>query len=96
MNGLYCGISLVNHKLIAYRQDICIDFADERFAFELKLSNKLALTEGKTQLVNYLQQLSLDSGWLIIFSRKQVEDIETVGKREIIEEQGKRIEIICL
>jgi len=43
-----------------------------------------------------LQRLSLDSGWLIIFSRKPVEDIETVGKREIVEEQGKRIEIIYL
>jgi len=78
------------------RLDLCIDFADERFAFELKLSSKKALNDGKTQLVNYLQRLSLDSGWLIIFSRKPVEDIETVGRREIIEEQSKRIEIIYL
>jgi hypothetical protein len=74
----------------------CIDFAGERFAFELKLSSKKALTDGKTQLVDYLQRLSLDSGWLIIFSRKPVEDIETVGEREIVEEQGKRIEVIWL
>jgi hypothetical protein len=78
------------------RLDLCIDFADERFAFELKLSSKQALTEGKKQLINYLQRLSLDSGWLIIFSRKPVEDIETVGKREIVEEEGKRIEVIWL
>jgi hypothetical protein len=78
------------------RLDLCIDFADERFAFELKLSSKQALTEGKKQLINYLQRLSLDSGWLIIFSRKPVEDIETVGKREIIEEERKRIEVIWL
>ena len=78
------------------RLDLCIDFAGERFAFELKLSSKKALTDGKTQLVDYLQRLSLDSGWLIIFSRKPVEDIETVGEREIVEEEGKRIEIIWL
>jgi len=78
------------------RLDLCIDFAGERFAFELKLSSKKALTDGKTQLVNYLQRLSLDSGWLIIFSRKPVEDIETVGRREIVEEEGKRIEVIWL
>jgi hypothetical protein len=78
------------------RLDLCIDFAGERFAFELKLSSKKALTDGKTQLVDYLKRLSLNSGWLIIFSRKPVEDIETVGRREIVEEQGKRIEIIWL
>ncbi len=78
------------------RLDLCIDFADERFAFELKLSSKRAFSEGKTQLVNYLQRLSLDSGWLIIFSRKPVEDIETVGKREIVNEEGKTIEVIYL
>ncbi len=78
------------------RLDLCIDFAGERFAFELKLSSKKALTDGKTQLVDYLQRLSLDSGWLIIFSRKPVEDIETVGEREIVEETGKKIEVIWL
>jgi hypothetical protein len=78
------------------RLDLCIDFAGERFAFELKLSSKQALIDGKTQLVDYLQRLSLDSGWLIIFSRKPVEDWDAVGKREFIEEGGKRIELICL
>jgi hypothetical protein len=78
------------------RVDLCIDFAEERFAFELKLSSKKALNDGKTQLVNYLNRLSLDSGWLIIFSRKAVEDWDKVGERQIVEEQGKRIEVIWL
>ena len=78
------------------RLDLCIDFAGERFAFELKLSSKQALTDGKTQLVDYLQRLSLDSGWLIIFSRKPIENWDAVGKREWIEEQGKKIEVIWL
>ncbi len=78
------------------RVDLCIDFADERFAFELKLSSKKALTEGTKQLINYLHRLSLDSGWLIIFSRKAVENWDKVGERQIIEEQGKKIEVIWL
>jgi hypothetical protein len=78
------------------RVDLCIDFAEERFAFELKLSSKKALTEGTKQLINYLHRLSLDSGWLIIFSRKAVEDWDKVGERQIVEEQGKRIEVIWL
>jgi hypothetical protein len=78
------------------RLDLCIDFAGERFAFELKLKSKKALTDGKTQFVDYLQRLSLDSGWLIIFNRKPIKDWEAVGKREWIEEQGKKIEVIWL
>jgi len=78
------------------RVDLCIDFAQEKFAFELKLSSKKALTEGTKQLINYLDRLSLDNGWLIIFSRKAVEDWDKVGARQIIEQQGKRIEVIWL
>ena len=78
------------------RVDLCIDFAKEKFAFELKLSGKKALTEGTKQLIAYLDRLSLDSGWLIIFSRKAVENWDKVGERQIIEEQGKRIEVIWL
>jgi hypothetical protein len=78
------------------RLDLCIDFAGERFAFELKLKSKKALTDGKTQLVDYLQRLSLNSGWLIIFNRKPIKDWEAVGKRELFDEQGKTIEVIWL
>jgi len=40
------------------RLDLCIEFSGERFAFELKLSGKKAWSEGKKQLVDYLQRLS--------------------------------------
>jgi hypothetical protein len=78
------------------RLDLCIEFADEQFAFELKLNRKEALSEGKEQLVDYLNRLSLDQGWLMIFSRKEVSDWEAVGKREKIEEGGKKIDVIWL
>ncbi|HID99490.1 MAG TPA: AAA family ATPase [Thiotrichaceae bacterium] len=78
------------------RLDLCIEFADERFAFELKLNRKEALSEGKEQLVDYLNRLSLDQGWLVIFSRKEVSDWDGVGKRESLLEGGKRIEVIWL
>jgi hypothetical protein len=78
------------------RVDLCIDFAKEKFAFELKLSSKKALTEGTKQLIAYLDRLSLDSGWLIIFNRKTVENWDKVGERQIVEEKGKRIEVIWL
>jgi len=78
------------------RLDLCIEFADEQFAFELKLNHKEALSEGKEQLVNYLNRLSLDQGWLVIFSRKEVTDWEAVGKQKTYSEGGKRIDVIWL
>ena len=76
--------------------DLCIDFAGERFAFELKLSSAKALERGKKQLSDYLDRLSLNSGWLIIFSRHEVTDWDAVGRRQHIEEAGKKIEVIWL
>jgi len=78
------------------RLDLYIEFAGERFAFELKLKSQKALNKGKKQLVEYLQRLSLESGWLVIFSRKAVDDWDKVGKREWAPEGGKRIEVIWL
>ena len=78
------------------RLDLCIDFADEKFAIELKLSSAKALDRGKKQLADYLDRLSLDSGWLIIFSRGTVSDWNKVGKRDKIKEGGKKIKVIWL
>jgi len=78
------------------RLDLCIDFAGERFAFELKLSSPKALENGCTQLAEYLNRLSLDSGRLIIFSRKEVKNWDNVGKKEIIETNNKKIKVIWL
>ncbi|MCK5523492.1 MAG: AAA-like domain-containing protein [Thiomargarita sp.] len=78
------------------RLDLCIDFAGERFAFELKRRSKTALTKGKQQLADYLQRLSLQSGWLVIFQRGKVQDWDAVGKREFFVEAGKQIEVIWL
>jgi RecB family endonuclease NucS len=78
------------------RLDLCIDFAGERFAFELKLSSAKALERGRKQLAEYLDRLSLSSGRLIIFSRGNVKDWNKVGRREFFEEAGKQIEVIWL
>jgi len=78
------------------RLDLCIDFGDERFAFELKLNSARALERGKRQLSEYLDRLSLTFGWLIIFSRGDVTDWDAVGRRESVEHEGKKIEVIYL
>jgi len=88
----------VNHEYAVGlgRLDLCIEFADEQFALELKLKHKNVLSEGKKQLVNYLHRLSLDNGWLVIFSRAEVSDWDAVGKQEWVESGGKKIEVIWL
>ncbi len=78
------------------RLDLCVDFAGERFAFELKLNSAKALERGRQQLAGYLERLSLDHGWLIIFSRSQVKDWSKVGQLDRIEEAGKKIDVIWL
>lgn len=78
------------------RLDLCIDFGGERFAFELKLSSPKALSRGRAQLAEYLERLSLDQGYLIIFTRGKVEDWDGVGRREQIEEHEKRIVVVYL
>jgi hypothetical protein len=78
------------------RLDLCIEFAGERFAMELKRRSKTVLTEDKKQLADYLNRLSLPNGWLIIFHRGKVSDWDAVGKREFVTEAGKQIEVIWL
>jgi hypothetical protein len=50
----------------------------------------------KKQLVDYLERLSLNSGWLMIFSRGNIKDWKAVGKREQHEVAGFQIEVIWL
>ncbi|MBF0450697.1 MAG: AAA-like domain-containing protein [Candidatus Magnetomorum sp.] len=78
------------------RLDLCVNFAGERFAFELKLSSQSALDDGKKQLVNYLNRLELNCGYLIIFNRKKIDDWNVVGKKDVIEYEGKQITVIYL
>ncbi|RJQ24540.1 hypothetical protein C4565_09550 [Candidatus Parcubacteria bacterium] len=78
------------------RLELCIDCRGERFAFAMKLNFPKALERGRKQLADYLDRLSLDSGWLIIFSRGEITDWQAVGRREQIGEQGKQIEVIYL
>ncbi|MCP4352782.1 MAG: hypothetical protein GY795_45595 [Desulfobacterales bacterium] len=54
------------------------------------------MEEGKTQLAGYLHRMSMDFGWLIIFSRSKVEDWDKIGTRERHELEGKTIEVIYM
>ena len=82
------------------RMDLCVTFGPkekaQRYAFELKLMSKKALEDGKDQLVEYLKRLSLDQGWLILFQRGKVDDVEALGQEETIQHDGKLLHILKL
>ncbi len=62
------------------RMDLCIRYGSVKLAIELKVWRDRKpdpLSEGLKQIEGYLQGLSLDSGWLVIFDRRSGQpDIE--------------------
>lgn len=55
------------------RMDLCLRFAGETLAIEIKVWRKGRpdpVTQGLVQLDRYLAGLGLDSGWLVIFDRR--------------------------
>ncbi len=82
------------------RIDLCVSFGTaentQRYAFELKIKGKKSLEDGKNQLADYLKRLSLEEGWLILFQRNKVEDVEALGEEETIRHQGKTLHILKL
>ncbi len=62
------------------RMDLCIRYGGVKLAIELKVWRDRKpdpLSEGLKQIEGYLQGLSLDSGWLVIFDRRSGQpDIE--------------------
>jgi hypothetical protein len=78
------------------RLDLCIEFAEQSFAFELKLNGKNVLERGLEQLGGYLERLSLSQGWLVIFRRNVDFESDEVGRREHHDANGKSIEVLWL
>jgi hypothetical protein len=78
------------------RLDLCIEFAQERFVFELKINKASALEDGKEQLTDYLNRLSMDLGYLVLFTRSKIDDWSKIGFADRFIHQGKTIQVIQL
>jgi len=76
------------------RLDILVTFANQKFVSEIKLyKGPKTLDEGLNQICEYLNQIGLYQGYLMIFaattatdddSRYRVETVEHLGKRAIV------------
>jgi hypothetical protein len=75
------------------RMDILVEFADERFVFELKKEGIFVEENGIEQTAEYLKRMSLDHGYLLIF-RRVYAGIEKIGERKEVEHEGKKISVL--
>ena len=78
------------------RMDLHITYADEQFALELKLLKANALESGTEQLARYLTRLGLKRGYLILFQRGRIKDLDDIGCRENHSFEDKYIEVLYL
>jgi hypothetical protein len=68
------------------RMDICLHYGDDTVAMELKVwrdKQKDPLQEGLRQLDKYLNGLSLETGWLVIFDRRS--GLSPIAERTVVE-----------
>ena len=60
--------------MLRNRMDLCLRYGDITLGIELKVQRDRGpnqLKAGLEQIEGYLEGLSLDSGWLVIFDRRQ-------------------------
>jgi hypothetical protein len=79
--------------------DLCLRYGDVTLGIEIKVQRddgRNQLTRGLAQIDRYLARLGLDSGWLVIFDRREtVLPIETRLRSEVHQTPaGRSIEVI--
>jgi len=77
------------------RLDLCVHYQNLDYPMELKLRyGEHTYTEGLDQLVDYLDKLALNEGWIVVFDRRK----RTSWKKKIFGKTkkvaGKIIQIV--
>ena len=73
--------------------DLLIEYNGDKFAFELKTEQNFKREKALNQIHQYLQRLSLNEGYLVVFRQKTVEP-EAIGQRERIVHEGCVVHLI--
>lgn len=77
------------------RADLCVEYQGELHALELKLYyDSYTEPEGLEQLDQYLDQLSLGRGYLVIFDRRKTKSWEEKIYWKEVEYEGKQIAVV--
>ena len=79
------------------RLDILVEFAKERFVSEIKLyRGEKTLSEGLNQICEYLDQIGLNEGYLMIFQKLLATDEDSRYRVENLSHQNKKIFVYWL
>ncbi len=79
------------------RLDILVEFAGEKFVSEIKLyRGEKTLSDGLDQICEYLNQIGLSEGYLMIFQKNLATDEDSRYRVETVEHQGKRVFVYWL
>ena len=79
------------------RLDILVEFAKERFVSEIKLyKGPKTLEEGLNQITEYMEQIGLESGYLMIFKDTIATDDDSRYRVETVSHQGKTVQVYWL
>ena len=79
------------------RLDILVEFAGEKFVSEIKLyRGEKTLSDGLNQICEYLNQIGLSEGYLMIFQKNLATDEDSRYRVETVEHLGKRVFVYWL
>ncbi|MBW7877573.1 MAG: ATP-binding protein, partial [Candidatus Cloacimonetes bacterium] len=79
------------------RLDILVTFAGQRFVTEIKLyKGPKTLDEGLNQIGEYLDQIGLSEGYLMIFADTKATDDDSRYRVETVQHLGKKIWVYWL
>jgi len=79
------------------RLDILVSFAGEKFVSEIKLyRGEKTLSDGLNQICEYLNQIGLSEGYLMIFQKNLATDDDSRYRVETVEHLGKRVFVYML
>jgi hypothetical protein len=75
--------------------DLVIEFADEKFAFELKAERHFKQAEALEQIAAYAKRMNVSEAYLVVF-RRRMTDPEIVGIRENIQHGNLLVHLIWM
>ena len=79
------------------RLDILVEFAGQKFVSEIKLyKGPKTLGQGLNQITEYLDQIGLESGYLMIFKDTIATDDDSRYRIETLTHQGKTVQVYWL
>lgn len=73
--------------------DLLIEYAGDKFAFELKTEQNFKRQKALDQIARYMRRMSVEEGYLVVF-RQHMANPEAVGERERVVHEGMTVHVI--